>query len=133
MLSSDFCFDIARSEAESVNAKWKYLEHKGPFFPKEHERLPQHVNFYYDGKSMVLSKDAEELAYYYGSLLNYEHASYDTFKTNFMTGWQSVSTNLKGLELCSSVYIIRWEYHNPAHYESINQLRKVFKIILMNS
>merc|ERR1712142_1440175 len=42
--------------------KWRTLEHMGPYFPPEYDPLPKNVKFYYDGKAMELSKDAEEVA-----------------------------------------------------------------------
>lgn len=58
--------------------KWLTLEHKvgwkqvqggylslvvdqGPYFPPLYEPLPDEVHFYYDGKPMKLSPDAEEV------------------------------------------------------------------------
>lgn len=33
--------------------KWKFLEHKGPYFPPEYQPLPDNVHFYYDGELSV--------------------------------------------------------------------------------
>lgn len=30
--------------------KWKFLEHKGPYFPPDYTPLPDDVNFYYNGQ-----------------------------------------------------------------------------------
>ena len=38
------------SEQLPEGVKWRFLEHKGPLFAPEYERLPEHVKFYYDGK-----------------------------------------------------------------------------------
>lgn len=29
--------------------KWRFLEHKGPYFPPEYQPLPDDVKFYYNG------------------------------------------------------------------------------------
>ena len=30
--------------------KWKFLQHKGPYFPPEYQPLPDNVHFYYNGQ-----------------------------------------------------------------------------------
>merc|ERR1711962_763409 len=39
--------------------KWRFLEHKGPLFVPEYERLPNDVRFLYDGQIISLSNDTE--------------------------------------------------------------------------
>lgn len=43
--------DVPRWEEEKYEngIKWKFLEHKGPYFPPRYQPLPDHVKFYYDG------------------------------------------------------------------------------------
>lgn len=42
---------LARWEEEKYEdgVKWKFLEHKGPYFPPEYQPLPDDVHFYYNG------------------------------------------------------------------------------------
>lgn len=44
-------FLFARWEEEKYEdgVKWKFLEHKGPYFPPEYQPLPDDVHFYYEG------------------------------------------------------------------------------------
>lgn len=37
-------------EKGNSDEKWKFLEHKGPVFAPEYERVPKDVKFYYNGK-----------------------------------------------------------------------------------
>ena len=37
-------------EKTDDGTKWKFLQHKGPLFAPLYERLPDNVNFYYDGE-----------------------------------------------------------------------------------
>lgn len=45
-------FASVRWEEEKYEdgVKWKFLEHKGPYFPPEFQSLPDDVNFYYNGQ-----------------------------------------------------------------------------------
>lgn len=45
------------------------MEHKGPMFPPEYERLPKNVHFKYAGEKMVLSEGAEEVMGFYAAML----------------------------------------------------------------
>merc|ERR1712130_1094848 len=42
--------------------KWRFLEHKGPMFAPDYEPLPEHVRFWYDGKTLRLTEETEECA-----------------------------------------------------------------------
>lgn len=44
-------FLFARWEEEKYEdgVKWKFLEHKGPYFPPDYQPLPDDVHFYYEG------------------------------------------------------------------------------------
>ena len=49
---------------------WRFLEHKGPLFCKDYERLPENVNFFYEGKVLRLTEVTEECAKLYAELLD---------------------------------------------------------------
>jgi DNA topoisomerase-1 len=64
--------------------KWDTLEHNGVVFPPEYEPLPKHVKLVYDGVPLTLHKEAEEVAGFYGSMLNSTHnVENPTFNKNF--------------------------------------------------
>jgi DNA topoisomerase-1 len=64
--------------------KWDTLEHAGVVFPPEYEPLPKHVKMLYDGVPVTLHPDAEEVATFYGSMLNSTHnVENPTFNKNF--------------------------------------------------
>ncbi|XP_071037229.1 DNA topoisomerase I, mitochondrial isoform X2 [Parasteatoda tepidariorum] len=86
--------------------KWKTLSHMGPVFAPPYERVPKNVKFYYDGKHMVLSEVAEEVAGFYGRMLDHEYTSKEVFNTNFFKDWRKVMTPeekeiLKDLSKCN--------------------------------
>ncbi|MCJ8733214.1 hypothetical protein PDJAM_G00220640 [Pangasius djambal] len=68
--------------------KWKFLEHKGPYFPPEYQPLPDNVKFYYDGKPVKLSLAAEEVALYFAQMLDHEYTTKDVFRDNFFKDWR---------------------------------------------
>ena len=71
--------------------KWRTLEHNGVVFPPEYEPLPKNVRLYYDGKPVSLHKDAEEIAYGFGSMLNSTHnVENPTFQKNFFADFKEM-------------------------------------------
>ncbi|KAH9873573.1 hypothetical protein IAQ61_004197 [Plenodomus lingam] len=71
--------------------KWDTLEHNGVVFPPEYEPLPKHVKFVYDGVPLTLHKDAEEVATFYGSMLNSTHnVENPTFNKNFFEDFTAI-------------------------------------------
>ncbi|XP_043922218.1 DNA topoisomerase 1-like [Protopterus annectens] len=85
--------------------KWKFLEHKGPYFAPPYEPLPDNVQFYYKGKVMKLSPAAEEVATFYAKMLDHEYTTKDAFRNNFFHDWKKEMTSdekeaIKKLEHC---------------------------------
>jgi DNA topoisomerase-1 len=71
--------------------KWTTLEHNGVVFPPEYEPLPKNVKFIYDGVPVTLDKDAEEVATFYGSMLNSTHnVENPTFNKNFFEDFTAI-------------------------------------------
>ena len=92
------------SDLES-DKKWKTLEHQGPFFAPPYERLPSNVHFKYAGERMKLSTPCEEVACFYGKMLDHEYTSKKTFNDNFFKDWRKFMTpeekdKIKDLSKC---------------------------------
>ena len=77
-----------------MTVKWMFLEHKGPIFAPPYERLPKDVRFYYDGKHMRLSREAEEVAGFFGRMIDHDYTTRKVFRDNFMKDWRKVSPRL---------------------------------------
>ncbi|CAL8360601.1 unnamed protein product [Lota lota] len=73
--------------------KWKFLEHKGPYFPPEFESLPANVHFYYNGQVVKLSAAAEEVALFFAQMLDHEYTTKDVFRENFFNDWRKEMTS----------------------------------------
>ncbi|KAG6861092.1 hypothetical protein C0995_004029 [Termitomyces sp. Mi166 len=90
------------------SVKWQTLEHNGVIFPPPYEPLPKHVKMKYNGKEVVLPPAAEEVAGFYGAMLETDHAKDATFNKNFFEDWKLVlkkhpppdGTNITSFELC---------------------------------
>ncbi|KAL5373221.1 hypothetical protein PMIN02_012468 [Paraphaeosphaeria minitans] len=73
--------------------KWTTLEHNGVVFPPEYQPLPKHVKLIYGGIPVTLHPEAEEVATFFGGMLNSTHNMENpTFVKNF---FEDFSTLLK--------------------------------------
>ncbi|EFQ92378.1 hypothetical protein PTNB73_09825 [Pyrenophora teres f. teres] len=102
--------------------KWDTLEHAGVVFPPEYEPLPKHVKLVYDGVPVTLHKDAEEVATFYGSMLNSTHnVENPTFNKNFFEDFTAIldktghgkdksgnTVKIKKFEKCNFKPIFEW-------------------------
>lgn len=77
-------------EGEDDSVKWKSLEHNGVVFPDPYQRLPNGIRMKYDGKPLVLTAEAEEVAGFFGALIETDHAANPVFVKNFFEDFQKV-------------------------------------------
>lgn len=76
---------------EDDSIKWTTLEHNGVIFAPAYEPLPKHVKLHYDGKPVDLHVNAEEVATFFGSMLNSAlHVENPVFQKNFFTDFKEV-------------------------------------------
>lgn len=80
-------------EKKNDGTKWTFLEHKGPVFAPAYDPLPPDVKFFYSGKEMKLSQDAEEVATFYARMLDHDYTTKPAFNTNFFHDWREVMTD----------------------------------------
>ncbi|KAG8526991.1 uncharacterized protein KY384_008420 [Bacidia gigantensis] len=77
--------------------KWTTLQHNGVVFPPEYEPLPKNVKLRYDGKPLRLAPEAEEVATFFGSMLNSTHnVENPTFVKNFFEDFQKILKDTGG-------------------------------------
>ena len=77
--------------------KWNTLEHNGVVFPPPYERLPKKVKLKYDGVPVNLAIEAEEVAGFFGSMLNSAHnVENPTFQKNFFNDFKKVLKDTGG-------------------------------------
>ena len=71
--------------------KWESLEHNGVVFPPPYQPLPKNVKMKYDGEPITLHSDAEEVASFFGTMLNSTHnVENPTFQKNFFHDFRNV-------------------------------------------
>ncbi|KAI1613871.1 DNA topoisomerase I [Exophiala viscosa] len=69
--------------------KWETLEHSGVIFPPPYEPLPKNVKLKYNGVPVTLHPEAEEVAGFFGSMLNSTHnVENPVFQKNFFTDFK---------------------------------------------
>ncbi|KAI0452741.1 eukaryotic DNA topoisomerase I [Xylaria acuta] len=81
-------WDQAKSD-DSI--KWQTLEHNGVLFPPEYEPLPKSVKLIYNGTPVNLHVEAEEIAGFFGAMLNSTHnVENPVFQKNFFNDFKDV-------------------------------------------
>lgn len=79
---------------EDDSIKWDTLQHQGVVFPPPYEPLPKNVKLKYNGVPLTLEPAAEEVAGFFGAMLNSTHnVENPTFIKNFFNDFK---TTLKG-------------------------------------
>jgi DNA topoisomerase I len=80
--------------------KWNTLVHNGVMFPPEYEQ--QNVPIMYDGIKIHLSKNAEEIAFFYAKYINTDYVNNNTFNKNYWNDWKKHlhNTNIHELHKC---------------------------------
>jgi DNA topoisomerase-1 len=82
---------------EDDSIKWETLQHNGVIFPPEYELLPKNIKLRYDGVPVSLSKDAEEVAGFFGAMLNSTHnVENPTFQKNFFNDFTDIVKSTGG-------------------------------------
>ena len=71
--------------------KWTTLEHAGVVFPPPYQPLPKNVRMLYDGKPVRMAPEAEEVAGFFGGMLNSTHnVENPTFQKNFFEDFTKI-------------------------------------------
>lgn len=71
--------------------KWTTLEHNGVVFPPDYEVLPKNVKMKYDGVPVTLQPEAEEVASFFGTMLNSTHnVENPVFQKNFFGDFKAI-------------------------------------------
>lgn len=77
--------------------KWTTLEHNGVVFPPPYESLPINVKMRYDGTPISMAPEAEEIAGFFGAMLNSTHnVENPTFQKNFFKDFQDMLAETGG-------------------------------------
>merc|ERR1719211_407175 len=99
-----------------------FLEHNGPLFAPLYEPTPSSIRFYYEGKHIKLSEPAEEVAGFYGRMLDHDYTTKEVFNKNFFKDWRKTMTEkekeiIRDLSKCDFSEI-------DAHFKKKSEERK---------
>ncbi|KAK7744143.1 DNA topoisomerase 1 [Cytospora paraplurivora] len=76
---------------EDDSVKWNTLEHNGVIFPPPYEPLPKNVKLLYGGTPLTLHPEAEEVATFFGSMLNStQNVTNPVFQKNFFKDFKDI-------------------------------------------
>ena len=82
---------------EDDSIKWTTLQHNGVVFPPEYEPLPANVKLFYDGKPVSLHPEAEEIAGFFGAMLNSTlNVENPVFQRNFFRDFKEILNKTGG-------------------------------------
>ena len=77
--------------------KWDTLQHSGVVFPPPYKPLPKTVKMKYDGVPVTLEPEAEEVAGFFGAMLNSTHnVENPTFQKNFLHDFKEILNKTGG-------------------------------------
>ncbi|XP_049578718.1 DNA topoisomerase I, mitochondrial isoform X4 [Syngnathus scovelli] len=119
-------------EKYEAGVKWRFLEHKGPYFPPDYQPLPDNVHFYYKGEPVKLSLAAEEVAVFFAQMLDHEYTTKKVFRENFFKSWRREMTHEEQLLIQDLDKCDFGEIHamHKAKVEEKRNLSKEEKLVL---
>ncbi|KAM9814650.1 DNA topoisomerase I, mitochondrial [Syngnathus typhle] len=119
-------------EKYEAGVKWRFLEHKGPYFPPDYQPLPDNVHFYYKGDPVKLSLAAEEVAVFFAQMLDHEYTTKKVFRENFFKSWRREMTHEEQLLIQDLDKCDFGEIHamHKAKVEEKRNLSKEEKLVL---
>ena len=94
-------------EDRDQSIKWSTLEHNGVFFPPPYE--PHGIQIKYNGVSVKLEPEAEEVAGFYAAMLETDFAKNPTFQKNFFKDFGHVlARGSQVRKVLASFFIKAW-------------------------
>lgn len=108
--------------------KWTTLEHNGVMFPPEYE---QHFTpVIYQGKKIVLDRDAEEYATLYAKYIESDYVKSKVFNKNFWSDWRKVLGDKHEIQNLSDVdfsliydYLLQKKEEKKLHPEEKEKIK----------
>ncbi|RSH91761.1 DNA topoisomerase 1 [Saitozyma podzolica] len=72
------------------SVKWTTLEHQAVLFPPPYIPLPKGIKMKYDGVPLTLPPESEEVAGFFGAMLETDHAQDAKFRENFFKDFKEI-------------------------------------------
>ncbi|OCF61204.1 DNA topoisomerase I [Kwoniella mangroviensis CBS 10435] len=88
--------------------KWTTFEHNAVLFPPPYVPLPKNVKMKYDGVALTLPPESEEVAGFFGAMIETDHAQDAKFRENFFKDFKAMleqyppkeNVKVKSLDKC---------------------------------
>lgn len=109
----------AQGPNDDDTIKWTTLEHNGVLFPPPYEPLPKNIKLLYDGAPVNLSPEAEEVAGFYGAMLNSDHCQKAVFNKNFFDDFREVLKQSGGAKDAKSGKPVDIKHFEKLNFEKI--------------
>lgn len=114
--------------------RWQTLVHNGVIFPPPYEPLPSYVKLYYDQEPVDLPPAAEEVAGFFGAMLETDHAKNPVFQKNFFEDFlqvleESGGCNVEILEFEKCDFSKMYAYFEKVREEKKNMSKQEKKRI----
>lgn len=111
-------------QAQDSTIKWTTLEHQGVCFPPEY--IPHGIPLIYAGKEIVLEPEAEEVAGFFGALIQTDHAQNDIFVKNFFDDFQQILRDSKSRHAGLIKEFSKCDFSlMHQHFERLKEKRKI--------
>lgn len=90
-------WEESNNNDDDGTVKWTTLEHNGVLFSPAYKPLPAHVKMVYDGVPVMLEPKAEEVACFFGKMLNAsQYVKDSTFRKSFFRDFQNAIKKTSG-------------------------------------
>ncbi|ODQ68297.1 putative DNA topoisomerase [Nadsonia fulvescens var. elongata DSM 6958] len=121
-------------DKEDDTIKWTTLQHSGVLFPPPYEKLPKSIKLFYDGQPIDLEPEAEEVAGFFGAMIETDHARNPVFQKNFFNDFVALikklgpgkeAKNSKTKETVNLINFSKCDFTKIyAHFEKLKQEKK---------
>ncbi|GAB5356758.1 hypothetical protein AAMO2058_000316300 [Amorphochlora amoebiformis] len=101
--------DLKEGSYKKQKRKWNTLEHNAVVFPPAYQ--PHGIKMLYDGNPVELTPEQEEIATFFGVMLETDHAKKPVFQKNFFEGFKKTLGKghiIKSFGKCDFSPIHRW-------------------------
>lgn len=78
------------NQNEDNSVKWTTFQHNGVLFPPPYVPLPKNVKMKYNGKPVTLPPESEEVAGFFGAMIETDHAKDPVFRANFFRDFKDM-------------------------------------------
>lgn len=94
------CKQFGNGRISRPKYKWTTLIHNGLKFPEQY--VQRNIPLIYNGKEIMLSKEAEEVAFLYAKYIGTDYEQNSTFRKNFFHDFKKIVNNneIQSLDLC---------------------------------